>query len=889
MRRGGVKAIAALSGVIAFTAMSIVIPGAMPTQQAHADDTSSAVTVAKRIITDGGTDPTKAATRPATFTVSQTANLASRQTLSLSWTGADPSHNYDLLGIDPSLQGGIEYPVVVAQCWGSDAQGQLDPTHCETNAGLNTYTSVVDNGTNALDTKNSTDTASAGIFGTRLEFHAVDGTTYKMIDNGPASAGTSLPPELQDGAIAHNAAAEWSDASGSRTGVTFEARNFTQYPGTGCSDTQTCTLVMIPITDPACVASLPATDACHSGPATAVGPGNTGPLSTNAYLREGTWWMQTNWRNRLSVPLTFLKQNACSVTDSRRPVQIGGSQVASVAMENSWGPEFCLDPKKFKLQYIQQAEPAARQFLTTSGPDGFENNAALTSLSVTGSPRPLVHAPVLDAGFAISYLIDDSHGAPVTQLRLTPLLLAKLITESYEARSGESALGGNPESLFTDPEFLAVNPGFAPPVGLPIDVGTGIILPSPTQTDTIWALTSYVNADPEARAWLNGQPDAYSGMVVNPAYRDITLPQLATQLLDTTQDPPNLTHPADGAGTFPGADFACIKGGVPAYFNLLSQGVPGLDNALTAMLNLQDPAQDHCDSAVDSTQGQFIAEPRQTVGTRGLIAVTSTAQAAQAALPTAQLQVHDINGQRTWAAPSTAAMTAALAFTVEDKTSGVLSLDFAHLSPNAYPGTMPVYAAIPTSGLSKSDAADYAAFLRFTATDGQTPGNEVGDLLPGYAPLPQVLRDFTLQVANDVATQDGKVPIPPPNLPQQIRNELGISANGQGSGFGSVGGAGLGANGTGGPGGTPGAGSSPGHNGPGGSSGTGSRLTTVAATRGTDSWLAAWGLPLLLGIGLLAGVGVPFVRVAAQPGHPVRLFLAAGGGRVAGLFHRGTA
>jgi hypothetical protein len=234
-------------------------------------------------------------------------------------------------------------------------------------------------------------------------------------------------------------------------------------------------------------------------------------------------------------------------------------------------------------------------------------------------------------------------------------------------------------------------------------------------------------------------------------------------------------------------------------------------------------------------------------------------------------------------------MTAALAFTTEDKTSGVLSLDFPHLSPVAYPGTMPVYAAVPTSGLTKSEAADYASLLRFAATDGQTPGDGVGNLPPGYAPLPQVLRDFTTQVANDVATQDGKVPTPPANLPQLIRNELGIGGDGLGgSGLGGAGGL-PGAGGTG-SGNTPGSGSSPGagsgHGGPGSN---GSHLTTLAATRGTDSWLAAWGLPLLLGIGLLAGVGVPFVRVAAQPGHPVRVFLGTGAGRLLGLLRRRSA
>jgi len=85
----------------------------------------------------------------------------------------------------------------------------------------------------------------------------------------------------------------------------------------------------------------------------------------------------------------------------------------------------------------------------------------LTSLPVTGSARPLVHAPVAISGFAVSFLIDDGNSQQVTKLNLTPLLLAKLLTNSYTGNtSTEPALAGNPSSLFTDPEFTAVNPGF---------------------------------------------------------------------------------------------------------------------------------------------------------------------------------------------------------------------------------------------------------------------------------------------------------------------------------------------------------------------------------------------------------------------------------------------
>ena len=63
-------------------------------------------------------------------------------------------------------------------------------------------------------------------------------------------------------------------------------------------------------------------------------------------------------------------------------------------------------------------------------------------------------------GFTISYAISGSNGQPVTTLKLTPLLLAKLLTESYLATAGfgDPALAHNPLNITTDPEFNAAQP-----------------------------------------------------------------------------------------------------------------------------------------------------------------------------------------------------------------------------------------------------------------------------------------------------------------------------------------------------------------------------------------------------------------------------------------------
>ena len=91
---------------------------------------------------------------------------------------------------------------------------------------------------------------------------------------------------------------------------------------------------------------------------------------------------------------------------------------------------------------------------------------------------------------------------------------------------------------------------------------------------------------------------------------------------------------------------------------------------------------------------------------------------------------------------------------------------------NAYPGTMVVYAAVPTSGLPHQDAQDFASFIDFAVGPGQELGYNVGQLPPGYLPLTAdshlaSLAAYSDLAALDVAAQNGEVPpvdgaTPPP-------------------------------------------------------------------------------------------------------------------------------
>ena len=159
----------------------------------------------------------------------------------------------------------------------------------------------------------------------------------------------------------------------------------------------------------------------------------------------------------------------------------------------------------------------------------------------------MVNAPVAVTGFAISYAIDGANGQPYTTSKLTPLLLAKLLTESYPGRplhpAGDPALANNPLNITQDPEFQALNPGItAAPSGRTEAASELMALSS--DSDVIEALTTYINDDPTARAWLNGTPDQW-GMVVNPAYKGIQLPVDQWPLLSTFEPTASTTRRPD--------------------------------------------------------------------------------------------------------------------------------------------------------------------------------------------------------------------------------------------------------------------------------------------------------------------------------------------------------
>ena len=803
--------------------------GALPVTSTNGTSFSATETLCRTFFDQGVVDQ-----RSFSVTVSQTTDLRNNQVISVSWSGAHPTG-----GIISAEQfasaADQEYPVVLMECRGIDSPDvpvaeRLTQETCWTatpeeriisspssypmwgldanNAADGICTQQDCNVPIPLPSNCDGEVAPGPNFW--LPFDAADGTDYAV---GPAGC-DGAPPEMitegEDPTIIPSDTTYAETALDGTGSAKFTIMTSETNASLGCSQTVPCSLVIIPIEGINCNAN-PSQVTYPSYECESLGTFPPGSLNTgsNPYppalaVTGAYWWSGSNWDRRISVPLGFATPaNACA-NNTQAPLEFYGSEVFNQAAEQ-WDPAFCLNSKLFNVDVVQLPEPVAKNSLQ----QGFIEAA------IQGEPPevpvgqesfftvPTVQAPLAVSGFAIVYVIDNGNGEPYTELRLDPRLLAKLMTESYpgttnvqsnwqitgeppgsgpnqcpaNCNSGYAAMANNPQSIFDDPEFLALNPGLSVPNG--IQPGPAATLFSIlSQSDVMWALTSYINADPEARAWLNGEPDPW-GMVVNPAYKGIKLPVESWPLLDTTTNGPDYT-----------------ESGNPFCVGALGEGKaripdrPLIDNPQENMAYVAyNMTYANAASLISCNNNPLTPEYTElgpeTLGNRFLIGLVSLPEAEEFDLDTAALQTYaspesetdngpEFAAGRLFVSPTTSSLLTAGALMQQDPSLGSWVFPYNDFPDNvnaegAYPGTMLLSADVPTEGLPESDADDYGQYLSFAATTGQAQGFGVGQLPAGYVPitgLPDEV-DYTEAAAADVAAQNGQVPplVPLPSSP----------------------------------------------------------------------------------------------------------------------------
>jgi hypothetical protein len=914
-------------GMVVLIAATPVAGAAVFSTPAVAQQNTSAVEKTQELTNYGTGDKFDASVR-----VSATSNLVDRQQVEVDLAGFKPSWNAN----NAALNGvRVEYPVVVMQCRGADPD-RNSCIHDQRNqwaAGFDANApaeqrAVADLQDFALDVSHypgATDDERRANFvrGSQLPLVGADNIAYHWTSD-VRSDGSGAP--LIDDANEKSYPPTDVTGEGSATISTrnmavkpngtneflFELRQNASQPSLGCTNTRKCSLVLVPVMDMACVDPLPAKGAaCKSGPQ---GPAPETQSqftdSPNDFLTGKAWLAESNWRNKIVVPLEFAPDLAsCGVQDSRAAAPSYGSELVAVAQER-WGAAYCSGVRQssYLPRYSVGSEYLARRQITTKLGPTYQQDAVFVTQPVTESPRPIAHAPTAITGFAVAFTVDDASGRQAQNMTLSPRLLAKLITQSYNPvdvpvsdREGRTpwdgtppitdadtaaryyvvhpALFNNPRSLFADLEFAELNPDFA------LKNAAGRLVPWLNNTfnmsmftiesDIMMDLTRYIMADKPARAWLDGQPDRW-GTRVNPAYLNMQPTQFYS-LLDTwvRLPQPKATGWNEAAGPtglrlfLRGGGDTCDETFRTPYLTKIANISNSTKADALMLLDRRGSATSLCTFSIHDlpkdqqpkepqfpgdilTQDVRYSESKATpaeFGLRAQLALTTVAQADLYELPTAKL----VNAGGKAVAPTPGTMVNAMHAVVADPTTGTVRLDHAKVTEdNWYPGTMAAFMAVPTGGLDRQLAARYADYIEFMATTGQVPGTTLANLPAGYDPLPPAWVKYAKDVAKAVREQRGEVPTPPPGPLDE-----GLPATNDQVAQGDNPGSGLPANNE------------------NDSKDKAGAPDKVAKTSDTSSWLARWAIPLLIGFGLLAGVVAFGVQLGSRPDHPVRRALDA--------------
>jgi hypothetical protein len=741
----------AITGAVVFVAGGSV---AFASLASAADSSAVTLTTANLDL-----DPATAPFPDLEVTISQTAGLEA-QGIVLNWKGGKKS-------TVPNQQIGGTNFLQVFQCWGDlldadgkpllDAKGnrQPDRTTCQYGGTGNAGSSRDDFRPNdeSVAKEDAMYTAPGDGFAnptyTSIPFRSVGGETIaSVVDNKKVNVDVNTNQYFTK--YTTNMI-PWAGSGGDGTGsVKFELQTAMQSKGLGCG------------------AAVTSTDGTVSGASCwlVVLPRGTADSGATNITQSGLFW--DAWKHRLAVKMDFKPLGArCPIGAAER--QLAGSELVSRAVA-SWQPVVCNEPGGAVYSAISSAESDAALAANEKAPAPL----ALTSRPVSTElgPDSLRYAPVAITGAAISFAVDrnprpgdpsvpaeaeNRGGLPFSSLKLTPRLVAKLLTNSYLdslptfadrdhlSHTSEGAKVFNPRSLTTDPDFMAIND---PEWGYQALASPSLadLLSPQGRSDAAWAVWQYVLSDPAAVDFLNGKPDPW-GMTVNPwSSTDASVNKTGAPLTLPREDFPK-ADPVEQAATSSAGPVNLVTW--RPYVNDFDSGAYLTLRGDGQILGAWDPT---------NMPPKYGKADRSLPGRQTVLAMTDTASAARYQVVSAALL--NPAGEYVTASPDSM-LAAAAAMTVSSTQSQVYgfdpSSDSAKGARSAYPLTMPVYAAtnplMPDAGLR----ASYASFIRFASTTGQQPGTSLGQLPEGFAELPESWKAQAAAAADDI--EAGRLPV----------------------------------------------------------------------------------------------------------------------------------
>jgi len=667
------------------------------------------------------------------ITVGQTSDLVD-QTLRVSYQG--------MAATNGSQGGGKSNFLQVMQCWGADPNAANFRDTCAFGAwapsGIN----------DAPATQLGTAGAGPDVLNrpSNVPFLAPDGTSSTAdpghADNGIRQYFNSTTGNEQDFVTIPN-------DGGSNAGFTlFNAQSAATAPWLGCGTPTNdqgagnrCWLVVIPRGTHSGSISGDSIQ-CESsvfgdgGFGTITGTQIGSPLSTDC----------SYWSDRIVVPLTFTPI-ASHCADGSQEVNTNGSMLLDGAM-HSWQQALCSTGAS--TYNIANNSGALTRAQLLSGQVGLaflgEPVTQADDDSDSWSTADIRYGPVVNAALTIGFVAESTSGQQVTTLKLTPRLLAKLLTQSYQYQVPMNAhigqfevpeLANNPGDIGDDPEFQQLNPGVQP-LGLFVSADVGFIEVGPQGDDALQLLWQWIESDKAAATWLAGTPDE-NGMVVNPYYLPSSNPKaLGGGLggIDLSAGPVDRIYRADPTSLVPDSTQAQIT------LDSVSISPFAKDFPTAALRIAQGDTQLGEDSLVPGAAVPTLqAAAARVVGAQNkdVMGLTDAASADLNGLNMAELQLPNQPG--VFVAPTQASIAAAAQAEVpvsSDKPAGsITAVDFSGFPSNAYPLTTTIYAAvnITNTALDQDTRNQYATLIDYAIGAGQTPGTGLGELPEGYAPL----------------------------------------------------------------------------------------------------------------------------------------------------------
>ncbi|WP_405806070.1 hypothetical protein OG729_12720 [Streptomyces sp. NBC_00210] len=740
------------TSAVAFVLLALIVAVVLATAPGPADAADRSSSGAGSAVTVSGRGPYA----DLKVTVSQTRNLVN-QVVKISWKGGAPTVS-DTTYAANYLQ--------VMQCWGDKAGGP-DPEQCQFG------------GSSALGAGAGSQAAGAYTNTRQLTYGALKDPDQQLV---PATgSGISYVPfrsatgdvitkgnwnEFYDVNTTNEAPYARSGPDG-RGEVYFEAQTALEAPGMGCGEV------------PAGASNTTAGRPCWL----VIVPRGESEVDGGSYRSQPSGLLQSspltasNWKHRLVVPLRFEPMGRfCPLGADERSTL--GDEIVAEAIAR-WQPALCQSASRTIYGYAQVTDDTARAKLVSGRPGLVFLGRPAAGGQVPAGLRP-VYAPLALSGLTIGFFVESQagfnapdavkarDGARLTGLNLTPRLVAKLLTESYQDGNSRFApsTADNPFNLVRDLEFRKFNPAYK---DLDFGGSLGDALVPEALSDAAGQLWNWVAKDPAAREFLSGTADnkgrygdaAFSGMRINPHYKNLKLPlndfpksDPYCQQFEDHQD-----HPL------------CIQDKHPYASDMHA--------AARAAARGDTLARASWDNT--TTPPGYKKNPPQPMGRRAVLAVTDTATASRYGLVTAKLQ----NAAGRFVGPDTVGLLAGQAAMKPSGVPGVVSPNPATTDSDAYPLTLLSYAATVPEQLTKKEGQDYAALLKYAAGNGQRPGVAAGTLPEGYAPLPKTVRAQTLAAADAIASRAGT----PPSTPGP-GDDLGSSTAGSGSSGGGAAGSG---------------------------------------------------------------------------------------------------